>query len=157
MTTVTITDHPHTPFPDERPVPSQIQIPVHRRHARLIAKILTEAGGQAVRIAAIEEDHHKLLARGRRWSTENMQLSPERHAQPHRGSAEHYRQQPHQLQLITGYGLLAQADGLLVWAQHAWLWDTKGAELIETTTPRAAYWGFALSHLEAQNFCWENQ
>ena len=55
-----------------------------------------------------------------------------------------------ELALATGYAM--SEDGL--WRQHSWcvLRTPARVKVVETTVPRVAYYGFVMTHAEAERF-----
>lgn len=114
--------------------------------------------GKWVVLPAQEEDLKKILRRG-----ELMVGGPHggkplmrrgAKCQCHSNSAGCWDANRDMLELCTGYGLSADC----CWRQHSWCWYAGKKRVVETTTPRIAYYGFRMSLDESEEFldncCW---
>ncbi len=77
-------------------------------------------------------------------------------SQCHRNSSALWLTDTKRYRLVTGYSMTWDEDGLGVWRQHTWVFDTKTKRILETTEKRDIYFGYELSWDEAQAFAWEN-
>jgi len=102
-------------------------------------------GGEMV-VPRWEPDQDKILFRGKLWTGYNIKIISGTPNNCHGNVAELWRKNPKRYHIATGWAL--SEDGL--WRQHSWIID--GRTVIETITPREKYFGFVLTHLEAQQF-----
>lgn len=117
---------------------ARAQPDLRRLHERLLA-----LGGEAL-VPLHEPDLDAILARGEPFGPTQVILEgrpSQCHENVARLPAEDYR-------IVTGWALSAD-DGL--WRQHSWALDAAG-RVVETTEPRAAYFGYVLSPGEAATF-----
>lgn len=104
-----------------------------------LARRLLDIGGELIAVWA-EPDLSQLLDRGCEWPTEGARLAEGERSRCHHnvarlvlgGAAAEW---------VTGWAL--SEDG--IWRQHSWAFDTV---VVETTVPRVAYFGFAMSEAE---------
>ena len=115
----------------------------------LLRTRLLALGGDEV-VAVYDEDLTRLLTYGDRRRAVSVLSRPGRPCGCHGNAAALWEQNPEHTTLVTGYAL--SADGL--WRQHSWCERT--ARIIETTTPRSCYYGFALTADEAAVFAAAN-
>jgi len=108
-------------------------------------------GGERVLIPSVEEDLNKILERGVLLDGKTVKLMKGLPSQCHQNSALCWMANQDKTLLMTGYGLSDDA----LWRQHSWvIWIKKsGVQIIETTEPRRAYFGFVLTEQEATVFC----
>jgi hypothetical protein len=114
----------------------------------LLAHRLLAVGGVQV-AAVLEEDLEPLLARGRTRRPHTITHVQGEPSGCHANAAALY--QPHRHRIVTGWAL--SRDGL--WRQHSWC--EQNSKLIETTLPRAIYYGYQLNERESAAFCLNNQ
>ena len=130
----------------ERGLPSDI---------KLRDKILTFGGYEAC-IQYQEPDIHEILTRGQFWYGDKYMFKRGQPIQCHRNSCNLWKanRDNHEIAIATGYAL--SKDGM--WRQHSWLILRKprSVNVIETTEPRVAYFGFVMTDDEAQEFCADN-
>jgi len=104
-------------------------------------------GGEAVVVLGSVLDREKILIRGIYLSGEDSRLVDARHhGQCHANSAANFKM--HGYIIMTGFAL--SEDG--VWRQHSWNLEREMGQIIETTVPRIAYFGYELSEAEAVEF-----
>jgi hypothetical protein len=115
----------------------------------LIKKLLL-IGGHTVTMPEIEEDLAKIIERGTAPSINHLYVMKGRESQCHENSANCWDANRDRSSIMTGYALL---DGM--WVQHTWVLD-KEKTIVETTTPREAYFGFELTPEEADQFYFDN-
>lgn len=124
--------------------------------------LILSCGGDAVLLPAIEDDLDKLLKRGLIYDPADFEvkLMLGEPCQCHGNSANLWEANqvdfPGRLLIVTGYGLTRDSDGIELWRQHTWCFDTLEAEIIETTEPRKLYFGAELTKAESERFAWEN-
>jgi len=99
-------------------------------------------------------DLHNIIRRGQLWFGDRFILKRERDCACHANSARYWESHREDTVLCTGYAL--SEDG--IWRQHTWLVHIRPRKnrIIETTVPRIAYFGFALTNEEAEIFAWNN-
>ena len=49
--------------------------------------------------------------------------------------------------MVSGYALNHE-EGLDIWRDHSWLWETAKNRVVETTAVREAYYGYIVSEKE---------
>lgn len=115
-------------------------------------KKLLSFGGVRTVLPVVEDDLRNIMERGQLWLGCNPQMMPGRPSQCHRNSCACWEANKSRAILCTGYAL--SEDGL--WRQHSWLVNIPFQRIVETTVPRVAYFGFAMTKEEALDFCAEN-
>ena len=125
-------------------------IELHRR--------LLDIGGVETCFPGYEEDINNILEYGQTWDVLTTQLKRGEPSQCHRNAANlwHNNRNSKTFRLIMCTGYALSNDG--VWRQHSWLIQAKPRAnvLIETTVPRIAYHGFAMTTEIAKEFEEEN-
>ena len=101
-----------------------------------------------------EEDINQLLSvRAELLDGRKALQSPGLPNQCHFNSAQLWAESEGRLMLYTGYALTE--DGM--WRQHSWcVVDDGSLQVVETTIPRLAYFGFRFSDIEASEFYEQN-
>jgi hypothetical protein len=69
----------------------------------------------------------------------------------HQNASVLWKENPGKYNIMTGYALNVDPDGISLWRQHSWLQDKKGNN-IETTEKRDKYFGISLTDQEAEDF-----
>lgn len=115
-------------------------------------KKLLSFGGVRTVLPVVEDDLRNILERGQLWLGRLPKMMPGQPSQCHRNSCACWKANKSRAILCTGYAL--SEDGL--WRQHSWLVAFHHQQIVETTVPRVAYFGFAMTTEEAENFCAEN-
>ena len=114
---------------------------------------LLKFGGNEVCIPGKVGDLVKLNMRGQLWPGQNVLLKIGAQSQCHANSAYlwHADKENKNLHIATGYALTAD-DGM--WRQHTWcvLEKQRSIQIIETTVPRSAYFGYVLTSTEQEEF-----
>lgn len=115
--------------------------------------ILLDIGGFSACLYP-DEDINKLLSvRSELLDGKTALHNPGLPNQCHFNSAQLWVDKKDKLLLYTGYAL--SDDGM--WREHSWcVVDDGSLTVIETTTPRLAYFGFQLSDMEASDFYEQN-
>ena len=108
--------------------------------------------GKRVALPAMEEDLREILTRGQLWR-KRVRLIRGQPSRCHQNAANLWEQNRERLILVTGYAL-TRDDG--IWRQHSWLYDPVWDRVIETTTRRSLYFGFAMTTDEAEDFLFWN-
>jgi len=121
--------------------------------AALRVKLL-ELGGHTVCLLQ-EEDLDKIISRGEMFKGRGSLMMKGRPSQCHANSAELWNVNKNKVEIVTGYALSLDEDGLGVWRQHSWL-VTKEGRVVETTTKRKTYFGFRMTTVEAEEFYYNN-
>jgi|GEM_PF-5696124 len=119
-------------------------------HPEVHAKLL-EAGGHAAVMPPLGWFAQAFLERAV-VSTASVQQVSGADNECHRNASEYYRRDPQRYQLVTGFGLSWDADGLGCWRPHSWVFDLKSGEIVETTLTRDTYYGVMLESHEAEAF-----
>ena len=109
--------------------------------ARKVRERLLAIGGEEVCIRQVEpSDIHRLVKRGELWSGEKSRLVKMEPISCHQNSLALWKEGKGDL--ANGFAL--SKDGL--WREHSWIVSDGG--VIETTTPRMAYYGAKLRKSE---------
>lgn len=118
-----------------------------------LKKRLLAIGGWAVCLSRYEPDLEKILERGIKFAgrAKMMRGQP---SQCHFNSGNLWDNNRDNSFLCTGYAL--SRDGM--WRQHSWVavMTPKSYKVVETTEPRASYFGYILDRNEAEKFFYEN-
>lgn len=113
-------------------------------------------GGDYVNVLGYDEEIPVLLLRGQLWNGRGATVEPGARSRCHANAARLMVADPASTLVATGYAL--SEDGL--WREHSWGIrvdpGSPKARVIETTTPRVAYFGFALADAEARRFAEAN-
>lgn len=111
---------------------------------------LLSFGGFECCMPVFEPDLQNILQYGQLWYGDRIDIIHGEHNQCHSNSAKHWHRHKDKTVLCTGYAL--SEDGM--WRQHSWLVRLKPMKnrIIETTVPRVAYFGFAMTEKQAQKF-----
>ena len=119
-------------------------------HKTPLAKRLLSFGGEGVCIPVIEEDEKAILERGQLFSIRGLIMKRGRPNGCHANSSGLWLARHRLLVLCTGYSL--SDDGC--WRQHSWcvMPRQRACNVIETTTRRILYYGFAMTPEEADDF-----
>ena len=115
-------------------------------------KKLLSFGGIRTVLPVVEDDLRNIMERGQLWLGKSVQMMPGQPSQCHRNSCACWEANKTRTVLCTGYAL--SEDGL--WRQHSWLVNIHTQTVVETTTTRVAYFGFAMTWEEAKDFCADN-
>jgi len=123
--------------------------------------LILSCGGDAVLLPVVEDDLDKLLDRGLIYDPIDFEvkLILGEPCQCHRNSANLWEANsdfPNRVLIVTGYGLTRDSDGIELWRQHTWCFDTLESKIIETTELRKLYFGVELTKEESEKFVWEN-
>lgn len=112
---------------------------------------LLSFGGQQVSMPYTEDDLESIMTRGQLWYGDRTRMIKGEMSQCHKNSCALWELNKNLLMIATGYAL--SDDGM--WRQHSWLVHIKPRKnkIIETTTPRVAYFGFVMTEEEAYEFC----
>lgn len=118
-----------------------------------LCKRLLAINGSSVKLPDIEEDLNNILKYGQLWDSQ-AKLMKGRPSQCHANSCELWYNNQEDTVIATGYAL--SPDG--IWRQHSWLiWiKPRTNMIIETTVPRLAYFGFAMTKEMCRTFYYDN-
>lgn len=116
-------------------------------------------GGEETVFHYFEEDLKSILDRGHEIDGIYARKTWQREGQCHRNTAELYdlweqgefEKRCKQMGIMTGYAL--SEDGL--WRQHSWLINGFN-RVLETTSPRLKYYGYAMNKEEIERFICDN-
>lgn len=103
-------------------------------------------GGYGVVLAHPEPHLREIMTRGAITSGSGASMEEGNRSACHQNAFELWLEDPQHTKLFTGWAL--SDDGL--WRQHSWA--KRGSTIVETTTPRVAYFGFELTQEEAASF-----
>lgn len=126
----------------------------HNEKLKQLYYKLMGIGGQNVLFPSIEEDIDNILEYGQLWDNITTKRMKGRCCQCHRNACDLWYankdKDSFRITICTGYAL--SDDGL--WRQHSWLIQVKARAnvLIETTEPRLAYFGFAMTFDQSEQF-----
>lgn len=123
-------------------------------HYKELADRLLSFGGEHVCFPCIEEDMDKILSRGQLWMGDKVDLKKGEPCHCHSNSAYLWDANRDKTTIATGYALTE--DGL--WRQHSWVIHLKPRQnrVVETTTKRLIYFGFAMTEEECEEFLYNN-
>jgi hypothetical protein len=119
---------------------------------------LLSFGGEEACMPGIEDDIDKITSRGQFWYGNRIKMMKGQPSQCHRNACDLWdanRDNPKvRVHIATGYALTE--DGM--WRQHSWLVLIKprANKIVETTQRRIAYFGFVMTHAEAEVFYGDN-
>lgn len=110
---------------------------------------LLAIGGEEVCLPVYEADLDKILEYGQLWTGKPRMMRGENSA-CHYNSSSIWIDNKEDMLITTGYAL--SEDGM--WRQHSWVIHLKprSNQIIETTVPRIAYYGVALSYNLCEEF-----
>jgi hypothetical protein len=117
-------------------------------------KILSFGGNEAC-MELWDTDTPKLMERGAMRYGDHAKPMIGKPIQCHRNTCNLYEANRDKgVRIVTGYAL--SEDGM--WRCHSWIvWHkTRSVQLIETTEPRIAYFGYEMTADEAERFCAAN-
>lgn len=111
---------------------------------------LLQFGGEQACMPCFEPDIRELLTRGQIWYGDIMTMRKGRPCKCHANSAVLWNKNPDTMKLVTGYAL--SDNGM--WRQHTWCVKVgiRKNRVVETTTPRIAYFGYVLTEEESRLF-----
>lgn len=111
---------------------------------------LLKIGGEEVCIPFYEEDIELILQYGQLW-TQTPKMMRGELGQCHYNSKCLWKENKKNTLIATGYAL--SKDGM--WRQHSWIIHIKprSNQIVETTIPRVAYYGFVMNYDMCQEFC----
>ena len=115
-----------------------------------LRKKLLAFGGEQVCLYP-DEDHNKIMERGQLWLPDRMEFELKDQNRCHQNCAYKWKENPdRKFTIATGYAL--SKDGM--WRLHSWLVERKprSTTIIETTSPRIAYFGYVMTLEECQEF-----
>lgn len=116
------------------------------------AKLLSFGGHDTCFAHGPDEDLDKLMTRGQLWYPKGLKMMRGENCQCHSNSARLWdaNREGGKVFIATGYAL--SEDGM--WRQHSWCIQVKprSVNVVETTVPRTAYFGFVLNEEEAEDF-----
>ena len=118
-----------------------------------LKKRLLGIAGYAVILPNLETDVYKILQRGELFPLKYKMMTGEP-SQCHRNSALLWEANKDKVNLCTGYALSAHGG---IWRQHSWCFHRADNKVVETTVGRIAYFGYAMTALEADLFLCENE
>ena len=120
----------------------------------LRAKLLS-FGGSEVCMVGYDEDVGDIINRGQLWYGDRIHMMRGQPSQCHRNACYCWEANQDKAVLCTGYAL--SEDGM--WRCHSWLVELRPRKnrIVETTSPRVAYFGFGMNTDEAWNFYYDNE
>ena len=115
---------------------------------------LLEFAGDAVCLPGYEEDLDKILQFGQFWIGNNIKMMRGLPSQCHSNSSRCWEANKDKCRICTGYAL--SDDGM--WRQHSWvIWmKPRSNQIVETTVPRIAYFGFVMTEEQCEEFADNN-
>lgn len=133
--------------------------PPEAEFLRPLKNLLLDVGGRGFCNPWMDEPHiDPLLSRGMFWKGDEAYFNYGAPNRCHSNASCAWMQNRERVVIATGYAL--SDDGL--WRQHSWYFDLFGSDsggvaLVETTSPRIAYFGFVLTYRESELFAYENE
>lgn len=111
---------------------------------------LLQFGGEQACMPVIEPDISEIMSRGQFWYGDIITIRKGKPCNCHANSAKLWYKNRNKIKIATGYAL--PSDGM--WRQHTWCVKVgvRKNRIIETTTPRIAYFGFVLTEEESEAF-----
>lgn len=119
-------------------------------HPQVQQKLL-RAGGHAVVMPSLGRFERTFLERAELVRLPVRQ-GQGRRSDCHRNATSYYRRDPGRYRIVCGFGLNWDSQGVGCWRHHTWIKDTHSHEIVETTHPRAVYYGVELGRFEADQF-----
>ena len=115
---------------------------------------LLEFGGNHVCLPGYEEDIDNILEYGQFWIGNNIKMMKGEPCHCHYNASRLWETNKDKSRICTGYAL--SEDG--IWRQHSWvIWmKPKSNQIVETTIPRVAYFGFVMTSDQCRDFADEN-
>ena len=128
----------------------------HKKELQLIAHLRAFGGDEVCMPELFEEDVCEILERGQLWYGDHSRMVKGRPSDCHRNSCVLWEKNKAEKEIAIATGYALSKDGL--WRQHSWLVlrNLRSVEVIETTVKRIAYFGFVMTHDEADEFCRNN-
>ena len=119
-----------------------------------LKQILLSFGGEATCLPGYEDDLSEILKYGQLWLGTNIKMMKGVPSQCHRNSCDLWEQNKENTRICTGYAL--SDDGM--WRQHSWvIWMKPNSnQIVETTVPRIAYFGFVMTTEQCEKFAYDN-
>ena len=117
---------------------------------RLLRRRLLGLGGEEICLVIREEDLELILKRGFVQDGKKAKLRLGVPCRCHTNSARLWEANTAKRQIVTGWAL--SVDG--IWRQHTWVLE--GKTILETTSWRTKYFGYALTPVEAKQFAYDN-
>lgn len=130
-------------------------IPDYLKETLELRNRLLTFGGEEVCMPFVEADLEKIQSRGQLWLGDLSTMMVGQRSQCHRNSALLWEANKDVILIATGYAL--SEDGM--WRQHTWciMINDENTYVVETTTPRVAYFGFVMNLDESQTFLYQNE
>ena len=119
-----------------------------------LKKKLLAFAGESVCLPAYEEDLDNMLLYGQFWIGNNIKMMRGLPSQCHYNAGRCYEANKDKVRICTGYAL--SPDGM--WRQHSFLvWmKERSNQIVETTVPRIAYFGFVMTKEQSNTFANDN-
>ena len=115
---------------------------------------LLEFAGESVCLPGYEEDLENILQYGQFWIGNNVKKMRGTASRCHSNSSRLWENNRENCRICTGYAL--SEDGM--WRQHSWVvWmKARSNQIVETTEPRIAYFGFVMTDEQCEEFAANN-
>lgn len=119
-----------------------------------LRQLLLSFGGEATCLPGDEPDLDDILKYGQLWLGTNIKMMKGAPSQCHRNACDLWKQNKETTRICTGYAL--SSDGM--WRQHSWvIWMKPNSnQIVETTVPRIAYFGFVMTKEQCEKFAYDN-
>lgn len=119
-----------------------------------LRELLLSFGGESTCLPIYEDHIEKILQYGQLWLGTNVKIMKGEPSQCHRNSCDLWEQNSENTRICTGYALTP--DGM--WRQHSWLvWmKPRSNQIVETTVPRIAYFGYVMTKEQCEQFVEDN-
>lgn len=117
-------------------------------------RLLGFYGEEACMAPFVDQDAINIMTRGQLWYADKVNFMRGEPSQCHRNSCRLWIENKEATTICTGYAL--SKDGM--WREHSWvIWiKPRVNRLIETTQPREAYFGYAMTQEECKQFVTDN-
>lgn len=115
---------------------------------------LIQFAGEAVCLPGYEEDLSEILEYGQFWIGNNIKMMRGEPSHCHANASRCWEANKDKCRICTGYAL--SPDGM--WRQHSWvIWmKPRSNQIVETTVPRIAYFGYVMTDEQCEKFADEN-
>lgn len=130
------------------------------KHPKMDEKLFTlrekliDFAGESVCLPGYDEDLNNILEYGQFWLGNNIKMMRGIPSHCHANASRCWEANKDKCRICTGYAL--SPDGM--WRQHSWvIWmKPRSNQIVETTVPRVAYFGFVMTEEQCEEFADSN-
>lgn len=119
-------------------------------------KVLSLGGDIVVLMNEENEEIDKIMNRAKVIQSKGSLLKKGQPNRCHSNSGSLWENNKDTIDIVTGYALSLDEDGLYVWRCHTWCVIKESGKVIETTVKRKLYFGYSLTVEESEKFVWDN-